>query len=187
MGDLRFRPEFRFYFGGKYCIFFSNSRLISSLHVFFFFRCAHPCTCISLFRHDFIVKCLEIFYINWKLYKCNILYVFCLLKPIILVTQFHSQGEFPLLVNQWKATFLPVAQHLRSSFYWGQTWMRLRRCGLFHSSSEPLLNPLVNCCMCLYLKINFIVLEILGTYWSIKSFWKSEGNLFWRCTFMHCV
>ena len=150
-----------------------------------------PCPCFknihNLLGHDFIVKCLEIFYITWKLYKCNILYVFCLLKPIILVTQFHSPGEFPLLVDQWKATFLPVAQHLRNSFYWGQTWMRSRRFGLVHPSSELLLYPLVNCCMCLYLKINFIVLQIVGRYCTIKSLWKSEGHLFWRCTFMHCV
>ena len=42
MGDLRFYPEFRFFFGGKYCIFFSNSTLISSLQVFFSFPVPIP-------------------------------------------------------------------------------------------------------------------------------------------------
>ena len=31
-----------FFGGGKYCIFFSNSRQIFSLQVFFFFPCAYP-------------------------------------------------------------------------------------------------------------------------------------------------
>ena len=49
-----------FFFCGKYCIFFSNSRLISSLQVFFFLSL---CPYLKIYAHisDVVVHCCLVF------------------------------------------------------------------------------------------------------------------------------
>ena len=80
MGNLRFYPEFVFFFFfcGKYCIFFSNSRLISSLQVFFFFPCAHTWKFMHIFQMLlFIVVLFSLTNIFLRLYCYLLLLMLC--------------------------------------------------------------------------------------------------------------
>ena len=65
------------FFCGKYCIFFSNSRLISSLQVFFSFPVPIPENVCTYFRCCSLLSCFRLTNIFLRLYCYLLLLMLC--------------------------------------------------------------------------------------------------------------